>query len=70
MAFAMNVFNYRSKLLPKRYTDESGFLHVFLRVMRTGTLKYSPDTYEQDVGMPEDAVGPDGNVTVYVPPQE
>lgn len=63
---AMNAVSVGSENRPKRYLDDNGFLRVFLRFMRTGTLDYSPSTFPD--GVPSDAVGVDGKVTVMVEP--
>lgn len=63
---AMNAVSVGSENRPKRYLDDNGFLHVFLRFMRTGTLEYSPGTFPD--GVPPDAVSVDGKVTVMVEP--
>lgn len=67
-AIAMNAVAFGSENRPKRFEDDNGFLHVFIRVMRTGTLDYSPATYQD--GAPPDAVGPNGKITVLVTPEE
>lgn len=63
---AMNAVSSGSENRPKRFIDDNGFLHVFLRFMRTGTLDYSPGTFPD--GVPPDAVSVDGKVTVLIEP--
>lgn len=65
---AMNVRADVNEDRPKRFKDDNGFLHVFLRFMRTGILEYMPETYEPDV--PEGAVGENGRIPVLVTEQE
>ena len=61
---AMNAVFTDSIRDRKRFRDENGFLHIPLRFMRTGTLKYlaTPETFRD--GVPPDAPGPDGMVRV------
>lgn len=50
----------------ERWTDDNGFLHIALRFMRTGLLKYAPTPETFPDGVPPGAVGPDGMVAVLV----
>lgn len=68
-AKAMNAV-FTSQVPKERYLDDDGFLHITLRVMRTGLLKYAPSTETFPDGIPPDAVGADGMITVLVEPEE
>lgn len=68
-AKAMNAF-FTSDVPQGREYDANGNLRITLRFMRTGLLKYAPtpDTFPD--GVPPDAIGPDGQITVLVEPDE
>lgn len=69
-AKAMNAVFTDRLAQRQRWYDDNGFLHISLRFMRTGTLKYAPTPETFVNGVPPDAIGPDGYVTVMVEPAD
>lgn len=64
----MNAVSAGSENRPRRFRDANGFLHVFLRFMRTGILAYGPETYRD--GVPPGAAGANGETAVLVAAEE
>lgn len=69
-AFAMNAVFTDSVSGRKRWKDQNGFLHISLRFMRPGILKYAPTPANFPNGVPPEAIGNDGMVSVLVEPKE
>jgi hypothetical protein len=65
---AMNAVSSGSENRPRRFRDDNGFLHIFLRFMRTGILEYGQDTFPD--GIPSGAAGVNGRVAVMVEPDD
>ncbi|MDR1534629.1 MAG: DUF2213 domain-containing protein [Planctomycetota bacterium] len=63
---AMNAVFTESLRDRKRFRDENGFLHITLRFLRTGILRYLPTPETFPDGVPPGAPGPDGQVAVLV----
>jgi hypothetical protein len=67
---AINSALFAGEVPASRWLDDNGFLHITLRFMRTGLLKYAPIPETFPDGVPPECVGPDGFVTVLVEPED
>ena len=67
---AINSALFAGEVPASRWIDDNGFLHITLRFMRTGLLKYAPIPETFPDGVPPNCVGTDGNVTVLVEPDD
>ncbi len=67
---AINSALFAGEVPASRWIDDNGFLHITLRFMRTGLLKYAPIPETFPDGVPPNCIGTDGNVTVLVEPDD